>query len=86
MFSIIHPVLTIPVGFAIGGDLFDDRFMAVLRARLGNKMLPDHEQPSFEPFVDYFHTRSKPRWPQNFEEEEYPFHIPDGRGRFVLTV
>jgi hypothetical protein len=75
----------ISIGFAIGGDLFDDRFVAVWRAKLGINMSPDKEAALLEPFVEYFHTKSKPQWPDDFEEEEYPFHVGDGRDRFVLT-
>ncbi|PVH70475.1 hypothetical protein DL98DRAFT_554018 [Cadophora sp. DSE1049] len=75
-----------PLGFAIGGDLFDIRFIDVLRAKLCIDLPLEEEQTFFEPFVDHFHRRSKPRWPTTFEEEEYPFHVPGGRGRFVLTI
>ncbi|KAH6703016.1 hypothetical protein BKA61DRAFT_494386 [Leptodontidium sp. MPI-SDFR-AT-0119] len=74
-----------PLGFAIGGDLFDIRFIDVLRAKLCIDLPLEEEQTLFEPFVDYFHRRSKPRWPTTFEEEEYPFHVPGGMERFVLT-
>lgn len=76
----------ISLGFAIGGDLFDIRFIDVLRAKLCIDLPLEEEQTFFEPFVDHFHRRSKPRWPVTFEEEEYPFHVPGGRERFVLTV
>ncbi|PVH67614.1 hypothetical protein DL98DRAFT_639763 [Cadophora sp. DSE1049] len=75
-----------PLGFAIGGDLFDIRFIDVLRAKLCIDLPLEEEQTLFEPFVDHFHRRSKPRWPTTFEEEEYPFHVPGGKEGFVLTA
>ena len=82
----INRKLTIILGFAIGGDLFDERFYDVLRAKLDVKLTPDEEQSFFRPFIDYFHKQSKPLWPVGFEDEEYPFHVPEGRERFVLTM
>lgn len=73
-------------GFAIGGDLFDCRFDDVLRAKLGINLPPDKEQVFFERFTDHFHRQSKPQWPTNFEDEEYPFRVPDGGDPFVLTM
>ena len=86
MLDIIQLLLMILIGFPIGGDLFDERFVTVLRTKLCIEMPPDKEQALFEPFVDHFHRRSKPRWPEQFEEEEYPFHVGNGKYRFVLTV
>jgi hypothetical protein len=75
----------ISIGFAIGGNLFDDRFVAVWRAKLGINMSPDKEAALLELFVKYFYTKSKPQWLDDFEEEEYPFYIGDGKDCFLLT-
>jgi hypothetical protein len=64
----MHLVLMISLGFPIGGDLFDERFATVLRTKLRIDMSPKKEQAFFEPFVDYFHRRSKPQWPDHFKE------------------
>ncbi|CAG8981308.1 hypothetical protein HYALB_00005108 [Hymenoscyphus albidus] len=63
--------LRAPLGFTIGGDLFDDRFIEVLRAKLGIQLSTEAEKAIFEPFTDYFHKRSKPQWSLlNYDEEE----------------
>jgi hypothetical protein len=74
------------LGFAIGGDLFDERFIQLLRSKLNISMSPDQEQAFFEPFVERFHKQSKPQWSTDFEDEGYPFHVPDGKNPFTLTV
>ncbi|KAF7865658.1 hypothetical protein EAF04_005824 [Stromatinia cepivora] len=76
--------LRAPLGFAIGGASFDERFIDLLRIKLGINMTPDKKQAFFKPFMDHFHTQSKLYWTTNFEDEEYPFRIPDGKDPFVL--
>ncbi|EDO00501.1 predicted protein [Sclerotinia sclerotiorum 1980 UF-70] len=77
--------LSAPLGFAIGGDSFDERFIDLLRAKLDISMTPDKEQAFFDPFVNRFHLQSKPQWTTDFGDEEYPFSVPDGKDQFVLT-
>ncbi|EDN93483.1 predicted protein [Sclerotinia sclerotiorum 1980 UF-70] len=77
--------LSAPLGFAIGGDSFDERFIDLLRAKLEISMTPDKEQAFFNPFVNHFHLQSKPQWTADFEDEVYPFSVPYGKDQFVLT-
>ncbi|CAD6442469.1 3b1c5d94-71da-4aaa-ad5b-e1f54b981972 [Sclerotinia trifoliorum] len=77
--------LSAPLGFAIGGDSFDGRFIDLLRAKLDINMTPDKEHAFFNAFVNHFHLQSKPQWTTDFEDEEYPFSVPYGKDQFVLT-
>lgn len=74
-------MLIVSLGVAIGGDLLDDRFAAVLRA----KVTVD-ETLGEKPFLEWFRTKSKPRRGrlERFADEAYPFYTSPGE-RFVLT-
>ncbi|PQE03466.1 hypothetical protein CJF30_00010863 [Rutstroemia sp. NJR-2017a BBW] len=80
------------LGIAVGGNLFDERFGRVLRAKLDKDMSLEEEHKTWPLFENHFREISKPRWStencdearKNFEEE-YPYSIPNSTNRFVLT-
>ncbi|PQE13421.1 hypothetical protein CJF32_00011240 [Rutstroemia sp. NJR-2017a WRK4] len=78
--------LKAPFGFPIGGDIFDERFVDVLRTKLEIDITPDKEEKHIKSFVQRFHTASKPQWPTHFEDDEYPFRVSKGQNPFELSV
>ncbi|KAH8591887.1 hypothetical protein B0O99DRAFT_718362 [Bisporella sp. PMI_857] len=74
------------LSFAIGGDLFDERFIELLRSKFNTNTSPDRERVFLGPFVERFREQAKTQSPTDFEDDEYPFRVPDSNEPFTLTA